>query len=217
MKNRPSLTLALLKQKRNPSQILTALALRHALADCKSVLDVGCGTDSTVRELGISQSTGLDAYAPSIEKARQLKTHDKLVLGDVRDLRSNFGPKSFDACVALDVIEHLQKPDGFKLMSEMEQIARKKVVFLTPSGFLPQGNTDADDYQRHYSGWEPAEMKGHGYKVFGLLGPKAWRGEYHQLKYKPSAFWAVASLLAHTFWTRWHPEESAAMLCVKDL
>jgi SAM-dependent methyltransferase len=191
--------------------------LRRALADCESVLDVGCGTDSTIRELGVSRSTGLDAYAPSIEKARQLNTHDELVLGDVRDLVSKFGLKSFDACIALDVIEHLPKSDGFKLISEMEQIARKRVVFLTPSGFLPQGNTDANDYQRHYSGWEPSEMTSRGYKVLGLLGPKAWRGEYHRLKYKPSAFWAVASQLSHTFWTQWHPEKSAAMICVKNL
>jgi SAM-dependent methyltransferase len=216
MKSRLAITLSLYKQKRT-SSIMTFLALRQALVGCENILDVGCGTGYTIRELGVPRSTGLDAYAPYIEKARQLHTHDELVLGDVRELRQKFSPKSFDACIALDVIEHLQKPDGFKLMTEMEQIARKKVVLLTPSGFLPQGNTDTDDYQRHYSGWDPAEMESHGYKVYGLLGPKAWRGEYHRLIYKPAAFWAVASVVAHAVWTRWHPEQSAAMLCVKHL
>ena len=217
MNSRLGITLAQLKLKRSPSQILMTLALRRALADCESILDVGCGTDATVRELGVNRTTGLDAYPPSIEKARELKTHDELVLGDVRNLLKTFSPKSFDACIAMDVIEHLEKADGFKLIAEMEQIARKKVVFLTPSGFLPQGNTDADDYQRHYSGWEPAEMRSRGYQVFGLLGPKAWRGEYHRLKYKPSGFWAIASLATNAVWTGRQPEKAAAMLCVKHL
>jgi SAM-dependent methyltransferase len=217
MKSRISVVTTLLKKRRNPSEIFTSLALRRALAGCEQVLDVGCGVAFTMRDLGVSQTTGFDAYAPSIEKARQFNTHDELVLGDVRELMRTFKAKSFDACVALDVIEHLPKPDGLKLMAEMEQIARKKVVFLTPNGFLPQGNTDQNDFQRHHSGWEPAEMREHGYEVFGLLGLKTWRGEYHRLKYKPSAFWAIASLFSHVVWTGRHPERSAAILCVKTI
>ena len=217
MKSRTGLVVTLLKNKQAPSGILTSIVLRQALVDCESVLDVGCGAAPTMRELGISRSAGIDAYLPSIEKGRQLNTHDELILGDVRNLLQKFKPKSFDACVALDVIEHLSKSDGYKLMAEMEQIARKKVVFLTPSGFLPQGNAAQDDFQKHHSGWEPDEMRNRGYKVFGLLGPKAWRGEYHKLRGKPTVFWAAASLFSHAVWTRWQPEKSAAMLCVKSV
>jgi SAM-dependent methyltransferase len=217
MKSRIGVVTTLLKKKRNPSEIFTSLALRRALAGCEKVLDVGCGVAFTLHDLGMSQTTGVDAYAPSIEKARQAHTHNELILGDVRNLMDTFQPKSFDACVAMDVIEHLPKPDGLKLMAEMESIARRKVVFLTPNGFLPQGNTDGNEYQRHYSGWEPAEMRQHGYEVSGLLGPKSWRGEYHRLKYKPAALWAVASLVSHVVWTGWQPEKSAAILCVKTI
>ena len=217
MKSRTDLLLASIQHRQNPSELFTWLALRRELQNCGSVLDVGCGASPTMRNLGAPGLAGVDAYAPSIEKARQLKTHDELILGDVRNLLAHFKPKSYDACVALDVIEHLPKEQGFKLMAEMETIARKKVIFLTPSGFLPQGNTDADDYQRHYSGWEAAEMRERGYKVYGLLGPKAWRGEYHRIKRKPAAFWALASLFAHMTWTHSQPENSAAILCVKTL
>ena len=217
MKSRTSLLFASINKRQNPSELLTWLMLRRELQQSASVLDVGCGASPTMRNLGTPQLTGVDAYAPAIEKARQLKTHDNLVLGDVRNLMASFKPKSFDACVALDVIEHLPKPEGFKLMAEMEQIARKKVIFLTPSGFLPQGNTDADDYQRHYSGWEAEEMRAHGYQVYGLLGPKAWRGEYHRILRKPAPFWALASLLTHVVWTHSRPQNSAAILCVKTL
>lgn len=217
MKSRINLLLASIKNRQNPSELFTWLALRRELQGCDSVLDVGCGASPTMRNLGAPHLTGVDAYAPSIEKARQIRSHDELVLGDVRNLLAHFKPKSHDVCVALDVIEHLPKEQGFKLMTEMETIARKKVIFLTPSGFLSQGNTEADDYQRHYSGWEASEMRKHGYQVYGLLGPKAWRGEYHRIKRKPAPFWALASLLAHVVWTHARPEKSAAILCVKTL
>lgn len=43
------------------------------------------------------------------------------------------------------------------------------------------------------------------------------RGAYHVLRLKLRIFWGVISMLAHLAWTRWHPEQAAAMLCVKRL
>jgi hypothetical protein len=71
------------------------------------------------------------------------------------------------------------------------------------------------DLQVHLSGWEPSEMKGYGYRVIGMLGPKCLRGEYHMLKWRPRIFWGLVSLLGHLLWTRWHPSQAASMLCVK--
>ena len=117
----------------------------------------------------------------------------------------------------MDLIEHLPKAGGLKLMREMESIARKQVVIFTPSGFKPQGHTAADDLEVHLSGWEPAEMKALGYRVIGLLGPKWLRGDYHTLKYRPRFFWGLVSLAGHFLWTRWQPKSAAAILCIKTL
>lgn len=217
MRNPISLSLTLLRAGEDPNQILVRLALRKALLGCESVLDIGCGPSMTMRHLGVPHPVGAEGYAPSVEKARANNTHDELVLCNVTDLSSHFKPGQFDACVALDVIEHLKKPDGLKLMEDMERIAKKRVVLFTPSGFLPQGHTDSDDLQVHLSGWEPAEMEKYGYEVIGLLGPKKWRGEYHVLKKKPAAFWGLMSLAAQCTWSKSHPEDAAAILCVKKL
>lgn len=217
MRNPIDLVFTLLKAGEDPSQILVRLALRKALLGCESVLDIGCGASMTMRYLGVPHPVGAEGYPPSVEKARANNTHDELVLCNVAELSSRFEPGQFDACVALDVIEHMKKPDGLKLMEDMERIAKKRVVFFTPSGFLSQGHTDSDDLQVHLSGWEPSEMEGHGYEVFGLLGPKKWRGEYHMLKKKPAAFWGLMSLAAQCAWSKHHPEDAAAILCVKKL
>ena len=207
----------LLKRKSDPAQIVVKLALRKALLGCESVLDIGCGASLTMRQLGVPRLTGIDGYKPSVEQARKINSHDEIIHGDVRELDRHFHPKQFDACVAQDVIEHLVKDDGIKLMQAMERIAVKKVMFFTPSGFLPQKHTANDDLQEHLSGWEPSEMTAYGYSVTGLLGPKRLRGEYHAIKKSPRAFWGMVSLLEHFLWTRNHPEKAAAILCVKEL
>ncbi len=217
MKSGATLTLELLRQKTDPAEMAVKLALRKALSGCKSVLDVGCGASPTMRQIGVSHPVGVEGYKPSIDQARKLNTHDEIIEADVRELGRHFQPGEFDACIALDVIEHLAKPDGIKLMQDMERVASKKVIFFTPCGFLPQRHASNDDLQEHLSGWEPAEMRKYGYDVTGLLGPKKLRGEYHAIKGRPRIFWAIISLSGHFLWTRNHPESAAAILCVKDL
>jgi SAM-dependent methyltransferase len=217
MRSRIGLVTTLFRVGQDPNQMLVKLALREALLGCESVLDIGCGPSPTMRQLGVVKTVGVDGYAPSVAEARRQNTHDELVQCDIRDLSKQFEPRQFDACVALDVIEHLTKADGLKLMADMERIARKRVLFLTPSGFLPQGNTEKGDLQAHLSGWSPREMEKLGYRVTGLLGPKNLRGEYHALKRRPAVFWGIASLIGQCLWSRHHPAQAAAILCVKSL
>lgn len=197
------------------SQIATLLQLRSALKDCSSVLDVGCGPDSALSLFGFERLVGIEGYASSVEAAKKNKTHQDVILGDVRSLDQYFNSNQFDACVALDVIEHLIKADGFKLMNAMENVSKKKAVFLTPNGFLPQRHAEKSDLQEHLSGWETSEMRERGYQVTGVLGPKSLRGEYHKLKKAPAWFWGIVSLLGHVIYTRTTPERAAALLCVK--
>jgi hypothetical protein len=217
MKSRTSLICTLLKHGYDPARILIRLALRDTLVGCDSALEPGCGVSMTMRYLGAPNTVGFEGYQPSFDEARRLNTHDRLVQGDVRDLARCFQPRQFDACVALDLIEHLNKEEGIKLMQDMEKIARKKVLILTPSGFLPQRRAAADDLQQHLSGWEPAEMARYGYRVMGFLGPKGLRGEHHALNRKPAIVWGLVSLLGHFLWTRWRPEQAAAILSVKTI
>jgi hypothetical protein len=158
---------------------------------------------------------GAEGYPPSFEEATRQRTHDRLVKCDVRSLSSQFKAGEFDACVALDVIEHLTKEDGLKLMADMERIARKKVIFFTPSGFLPQRHTSSDDLQEHLSGWEASEMERLGYRTTGALGSKSLRGEYHALKGRPAIFWGTVSFISQLAWIESHPAQAAAILCVK--
>jgi SAM-dependent methyltransferase len=217
MKSPIDLTWSLLKNEADPGQILVKLALRKALLGCQTVLDVGCGITPTLRQLRVPRHVGIEGYRPAFEEAQRQNTQDEIVCGDIRNLTDYFKPGQFDACVALDVIEHLPKADGLKLMQDMELVARRKVVFFTPNGFLPQRQSADSDLQAHFSGWEAEEMRSHGYDVFGMLGPKSLRGEYHLLKRRPKIFWSMVSTLDQIFRIHRRPEKAAAILCVKAL
>jgi SAM-dependent methyltransferase len=200
----------------NPSLLMLMREVQSALSGCETVLDIGCGNCSPLRFLSGPKLVGVDGYAPALEEAKLNQTHDEYVLGDVKAIGQVFQAKQFDACIALDVIEHLEKEDGWRMLEDMERIARKRVVIFTPNGFIPQRSQNGD-LQEHLSGWTAEEMRARGYQVYGMYGPKHLRGEYHRIKGSPRFFWVLWSMFKHYTQTRKHPEQSAAIFCVKSL
>lgn len=172
-------------------------ALEKSLGGCKSVLDVGCGADSP---LGKIQKTfiseGIDVFKNSIKRSKKNKIHDSYTISDIRNIDKIYKKKSFDAVAALDVIEHLSKKESIILIKKMEDIARKRVILLTPNGFYHQDAYDDNPYQVHKSEWKIKDLKKLGYKVYGLRGLKYLRGEYATIKYKPWVFWGAIAFLS---------------------
>jgi hypothetical protein len=118
--------------------------------------------------------------------------------------------------ISLDVIEHLERGDGMKLMDTMEKIARKKIIVFTPNGFLPQNAYDGNEWQIHKSGWSVKEMRKLGYKVIGINGLKWLRGEKSVLKFRPVLFWKIVSDFTQLVVKR-KPGWAFQILCTKNL
>lgn len=189
--------------------------LRLMLADCRSCLDIGCGGWSPTRHLQFEHSVGVDGYVPLLDQARRNRTHTEFMFARAQDIGERFMPGQFDCCVALDLIEHLEKDDGLKLIRDMERIASKKILIFTPSGFLSQRSRDGD-LQEHLSGWSADEMRSLGFRVIGMHGARFLRGEEHRHRFRPHAISGVISAVSHYGYTKAHPEKAAAILCVKD-
>lgn len=202
----------------NPAGMLYVLQLRRALRDCRTVLDVGCGSQSALQCVGhLTHTIGVDGHAATLDKARSAGTHDEYRAMDIRRLAQAFPRQAFDACIALDVIEHLSKDEGILFLNQLELIARTKVVIFTPNGFMPQDNTEEGDYQKHRSGWTTAEMIKRGYAVSGAFGLKNMRGAYHKIRSKPKLLWLLLSMLSDVCYARFHPQSAAALFCVKQV
>jgi 2-polyprenyl-3-methyl-5-hydroxy-6-metoxy-1,4-benzoquinol methylase len=180
----------------NNRDIFFYKTLQNSLKNCKNVLDVGCGENSPLGKVKKSfYSEGVDIFDPSLSKSKKYKIHDKYKNADIRNLGKLYKEKSFDAVIALDVIEHFKKSTAKKIIKDIEKIAIKKVILLTPNGFYPQDTIGGNPYQVHYSGWSRDDLEHMGYKVKGLRGLKYLRGDYANIRYRPWVIWGGLSFV----------------------
>lgn len=201
--------------------------LRKELNDCQSVLDLGCGPDSPLQFCKVRYSFGVDIFAYFIEESKRKKIHNEYKLADIADL--NFEPRSFDAVVLIEVLEHLTDEQGERLLERIESWARKKIVITTPNGFLPQGTLSQNPYELHRSGWNVGEMTSRGYKAYGISGCKLLRKEntsvgygakgeaiFSTLKFRPRFFWLIVSGLSQII-TYYFPKLAYEVCYVKKI
>lgn len=191
--------------------------LERAVGDAESLLDVGCGVASPLRDLSrkLGRSVGVDAFESAVEESRAAGTYTDVKLLDVREIGREFPPRSFDVVAAIDVLEHLSEHDGLQLLDDMERIARLRVVVFTPNGFVPQEATEGNPWQVHRSGWTAGRMRELGYDVRGVHGMKWLRTELAAIRLRPRRLWHLVSDLTQPLAYRL-PAVSFQLLCVKE-
>ncbi len=136
----------------------------------KTVLDVACGRgvwgfllrDRSFPKDRENLMIGVDLDIRYLKFCNYHRIYDDIVLADVR--RLPFRARSFDVIIASEIIEHLPKADGLKLLDELEKLARERIVVTTPNGFFEGG----EGLERHVSGWHVNELKKKGFKVRGI-------------------------------------------------
>lgn len=147
--------------------------LEEELKDCSSILDLGCGKNSPLRYLRFGSRPfllGVDAFKPYIKESKKKAIHEDYILVDVRKLE--FKPRSFDAIILIELIEHLTKREGFWLIKKMERWAKKKIILTTPNEYLPQGIIDSNIFQRHKSYWSMRDLEKMHFEIKGIGGWK---------------------------------------------
>jgi len=188
--------------------------LSRELVDCSSVLDLGCGHNSLIQFCPVHWSLGVETFDAYLQHSRSRHIHSQYIQADVRKLE--FRDRSFDAVIALELLEHLNKEEGYELIHNMERWARRKVIVSTPNGYLPHGCRDNNPFQVHKSGWEIDELMNLGFSVFGVSGLKALRDPEGKMKFRPEILWQAVSGFTSVLLYR-HPELSFELFCVKKL
>ncbi len=183
-----------------------------------SVLDLGCGSNPPLlRAMHPRMYYGVDAYKPSIDavihrcESHQL-FHYKFEVGNLDSV--HFAENEFDVVVCVDVIEHLSKDNGLKLIESAKHWASKFVYISTPNGFLRQDPYDSNSFQEHLSGWSIKEFDSLGFEPIrgggGLkilrkreMQPDAWSHvSGSSLRWKPKFFWSVLSGFSQVIFNR---------------
>jgi len=118
-------------QYKNYLEIYQRQPVKEILADCRSILDIGCGTGSMASALRGSsyQVTGVDASLGMLRQANNLISPEttSCVFSDVNS-GLPFVAKGFDVCLASYVAHGLKAPQRLALYAEMRRLAVKIVI-----------------------------------------------------------------------------------------
>ena len=134
-----------------------------------TVLDLGCGNGRPFIETEFPVLIGVDIW----KKKFEMPEYDQIWFHDIREILELYPQKFFDVVTIIDVIEHLEKEQGIKLMEDAEKIAWDKVIIFTPKKWTE--NKDAvenesywsygNKYNYHKSHWAEKDFTDRGYEI----------------------------------------------------
>lgn len=205
----------------------SVFCLERELRDCASVLDLGCGYNSPLQYLAHGFSVGVDYFPPYIRESRLKNIHKFYILADINKIEFQAG--SFDAVLLLGLVEHLDKQEALRLLEKAAAFARKKIIIITPNGYLKQHQADGNELQAHKSGWTVQELMAMGFKAYGLNGFKVFRKDTHRqdrenriesalstVRFWPRPLWLIISELSQVI-AYYFPSLSFEVFYVKDM
>ena len=190
--------------------------LKRELRKCNNIIDLGCGSSSPIKYLRneLKYYLGVDRSYQSVLSSKKQNIHNGYLVYDLMDI--DVLKRSFDCAISLDVIEHFHKIDGLKFIKKMETISKRKILILTPNGFIPQASFDNNRFQEHLSGYDYKEMIDMGFTVYGINGHKKLRGSRAEIKKKPRWIWFCISEFSQLY-TYFFPKNAFHLFCIKYL
>lgn len=137
--------------------------------DDSSILDCGCGYGTLgflirARKDGGAYIEGFDLYKPYIDKLKLLDIYDRVYEMDIMSIY-NLNRK-YDYVFALEIFEHINRDEAFKILPILEGMCNKMLIISTPIGYLRQGvGEDGNIHQIHQSSYRPKDFKQLGYET----------------------------------------------------
>jgi hypothetical protein len=149
------------------------------------ILDIGAGSAWYWEQLKVKEKsvllevTLLDAITLNNPESTSTQITYRRVVGTVPESLSAIPSNSFDFVLACDLIEHLPKESGYKLLYEIDRISIGSSMIFTPNGFVWQPPSINNPFNAHISGWKSSEIRHLGWKkVRGHTGLKILRSAY---------------------------------------
>ena len=100
----------------------------------ESVLDVGCGegvlTEQWAERLGERRIVGIDLDDPALRSEWDQRRRQNLEFRPEEATSLSFGEDEFDMAAAIEVLEHVPKPEA--TLSEMARVARRWLLVSVP-------------------------------------------------------------------------------------
>ncbi|MGE3821350.1 MAG: class I SAM-dependent methyltransferase [Isosphaeraceae bacterium] len=144
------------------SALVLDLLARHGLSSRGRVLDAGCGWGTTLLALERAgfAATGLDVVRPLLARLDGERSGRDLIEADLtQDWPEAARPAlgTFDAVLALDVIEHLD--DDRAAVSRLAALARPGGLVVVSVPALPELFSEFDSVQGHRRRYSPETLR----------------------------------------------------------
>lgn len=184
----------------------------------KTVIDFGCGDGTLMKYLnrkGKFDVTGIDGFAPFLNKARKAGAYKKLIKADIL----KFSAKTkYDICFSSQVIEYFSKKDGEVFLDKLESIAKRQIIIGTYIGKIKHKEYENNPFQTGKYGWCPDDLKKRGYRVFGQGFKYIYKDEnyIHKMPFVFRTILMVISYLASPI-VYYSPGLAAHMIAVKNI
>jgi len=122
----------------------------------QTVLDLGCGLGDwgyllRTRKTGAFHVDGLDINRKYLDKIPPCVYNTTWI----QDLQKNQALPSYDYVLCIQLLEHLTKENGYKLLDEIDNTCQVKAIVSTPHGYMRDPN--------HLSGWTEQDLEEYGY------------------------------------------------------
>jgi hypothetical protein len=151
-----------------------------------SILDVGCGLgvygmlcriyldlyddpeffeklkEDRPKEWGITID-GIEGFQGYLRFIPRWAYND-IIIGDALEILSHKQEGGYDLILALAILEHLSKEDGFRFLGELRRVGRR-VIVATPKEFKEQVVPD-NPYETHKSHWTYTDFINMGFNRF---------------------------------------------------
>ena len=112
-----------------------------AMAEPRSVLDVGCGegvlTHEWAERLGDRRIVGIDLEDPKLAAEWETRRRANLEYRVEEATRLSFADDEFDVAAAIEVLEHVPDPEA--TLAEMARVARRHLLVSVPREPLWRG------------------------------------------------------------------------------
>jgi len=165
--------------------------LSKAFAPSERILELGCGRGYTCLKLApfVGFIVGTDVSEPSLNEATELLKQHAITNAEIRkasafELDDRFRPCEFDACVSIDVYEHLHADDARENLQQAYRILKPggRYIIFTPNRLTGPHDITRTEFptSREALGFHLNEttyrdlikaMRDVGYKRFRILFP----------------------------------------------
>jgi len=143
----------------------------------KSMIDIMCHHAPYTSLLGFKERTYVDITNRPLDN---IDEQQFFVVSDVIEYLTDHSNNNFDVAICSDGIEHLTIETGYKMLSLMDEISDKQIIFTPLGKYMVTEDLNDKSPDSHRSGWTPNMLPNYLSIVFPNFHPSlnsgAWFG-----------------------------------------